>query len=281
MPLFVPGHVQHLKELNDKNRALATPSDIEFGDREDTTAEEKEKYKNKESKRLVRGVSAKYHGEVPIYYDRLNLETCFANQLVKVTFYTPISTLYDQLDVINEQFSTIFTEDDLEDVVLDPGLDEGIITLKVKGANHPYWRGQVLVAYEVLDPVKVMIPDVLLDGVMTPNDSTQIEQTPLRYSPLDFKEHRDWFKACPVGPLDLAHREYLRDILTAADGTAWVAEGPGDYSLAGVELTYVGNDINQLMNRQYPNVAIFTISANQSALTAGNLYLHYSDKENT
>lgn len=273
MPLFVSGEIQHLRELNSLNDAIATASDISFGVREEPTAEEIAAH-NKESKRKLSGVSANYHGETYIYYDRLDLESAFANQLISVEFVAPMTTLYDQLATLNEKLSTIFTTADIEDFTFDPGLTEGILSLNAK-PNHPFWKGGVLIAYSVTTVAPIAIPDVYLDGVMTPNASIAEEQAALRYAAYNFMDHATWFEALPLDVLDATAKDYLRDALTAMDSSAWVSTGVAPYSLQGVKLLYTGDDVAWIVNRQYPYVAVFELT-DSSTVSKGRLYLHYT-----
>ena len=276
MALFVTGEHQHIAELNARNSAFATASDLVFGPREDVTPEEFIE-NNKESKRLVTGVSAKYYGSTYVFYNRLSLETAFANQLVMLEFVHPVTTLYDQMDVVNDKLGTVFTEADLDNFNFDVQATEGIITLTAK-AGHAFWKDSVTLAYRVTTPEIVVIPDVHLDGVMTPNDSTVLEQAALRYSPLDFMDHSAWLEGLQIGELSEADRIYMRDMLYAMDGKTWSATDVAEHSLAGVKLVYIGDDLSYVVNRQFTLVAVFELSAS-STLATGNLYLHYTKPE--
>ena len=179
MALFVTTETQWVKELNSKNDAVATLADLLFGTPTATTAEEKTAT-GKDTKCTVTGQGAKYYGTTTIYFNRLDLSTPFANQLVLVEFHQPVTTLYDQLALFNESLSTVFTEHDVEDWVFDPVKTEGVFTLTAKSGSAG-WKGSVDLAYVVTNPDIVAIPDVKLDGVMTPNNSTDLEQADLRY----------------------------------------------------------------------------------------------------
>ena len=276
MALFVSAPQQFVAELNSKNDAVATLADLLFGVPEATTAEEQTST-GKETKTKVTGQGAKYYGETWIYYNRQNLSTPLANQLLKIDFHHPVTTLYDQLYLLNEQLSSTFTEQDIEDHVFDPAVTEGVITLTAK-AGSLGWKGSVSVAYDVIDPTDVVIPDVLLDGVMTPNNSTDLEQAALRYSWWDFKDNRDYFLGLSVGDLSAEDQSTLRDILIAVDGTQWSLTGPAEYTLAGAKVIYVGNDVSQAISTLFPNVLVIELSS-QCLLMTGRLYLHFSDPE--
>lgn len=276
MSLFVTGESQHIAELNALNRGYATASDLAFGPREEPTPEEVTE-KGKESKRKVTGISAKYYGEAYIFYDRLSLETAFANQMVMLRFIRPATTLYAHLNELNDQLSTVFTQDDVEDFTFPIDEDTGILTLTAK-VDNPFWSDYVTIGYEIIDPQLVTIPDAKLDGVMTPNSSTSVEQASMRYSALDFKDSANWFQSLPIGPLDATARTALRDVLIAMDNCQWDANNPGDYSLFGSQLVYIGQDPEWVVNRQFQNVAVFELS-DSSILSKGRLYLHYTIQE--
>lgn len=276
MSLFITGEMQHIAEMNALNRGYITASDIAFGPREEPTPEEIEE-KKKESKRLVTGVSAKYFGQAYIFYDRLSMETAFANQLVMLKFIKPVTTLYAHLDELNDQLSTVFTQADVEDFIFPVDEETGIMTLTAKAGN-PFWHESVTIGYEISDSDVINIPDVELDGVMTPNSSIVGEQASMRYSALDFKDSANFFQSLTVGDLDETARTTLATALHAMDGCTWNVNNPADYSLAGVKLAYIGEDPAWVVNRQFRYVAVFELSAS-SQLSRGLMYLHYTIPE--
>lgn len=277
MSLFITGEMQHIAEMNALNRAYITASDVTFGPREEPTAEEL-KEKKKESKRLVTGNSSKYYGQAYIFYDRLSLETAFANQLVMLKFTKPVTTLYASLNELNAQLSTVFTQADIEDFTFPVDEETGIMTLTAK-VDNPFWRDYVTIAYKISDDDVIEIPDVELDGVMTPNSSIEGEQASMRYSALDFKDSANFFLSLPMGELDEAARTTLASALTAMDGCPWNVNNASDYSLAGVKLVYIGEEPEWVINRQFRYVAVFELSAS-STVSRGTLYLHYTIPEN-
>lgn len=275
MPLFVHARQQHLAELNKLNDAVATMADIEFGVPEDTTAEEKAAKSNKDTKVLLKGVGAKYHGQKTVYYNRLHLSTPFANQAILLELIAPVTSLYQQLEEINSQLSTTFAEEDLVDVDLSQAETTGILKLEAKPGSYG-WKGDVSLAYEIVDPYLIEIPDVNLDGVMTPNDSTLLEQAALRYSYWDFHLNRAFIDTLVAGPLSTADATALIAIFNDIDTTAWVATGEGNYSLDGAEILYNGTAGEWATSRLFKNVLVIQLSAKSTLLT-GNLYLHYND----
>ena len=276
MALFVPAAKQMVAELNSKNDAVATLADLLFGVPETTTTEE-QTTTGKETKVKITGQGAKYYGETYLYYNRQSLASPFANQLLRLDFHNPVTTLYDQLGLLNEQLSTTFAETDLEDYVFDPLQTEGVLPLVAK-AGSLGWKGNSSIAYSVINPALVAIPDVQLDGVMTPNNTTDLEQAALRYSWWDFKDNRDWFLSLTAGDLSTADQATLAAILTTVDGTQWAATGPAEYTLAGAKILYVGNDTSWAVSNLFPNVMVVELSA-QCLLMTGRLYLHFSDPE--
>lgn len=276
MSLFITGEMQHIAEMNALNRAYITASDVSFGPREEPTPEELAD-KQKESKRLVTGISSKYFGQAYIFYDRLSMETAFANQLIMLKFVKPVTTLYAHLDELNDQLSTVFSQADVEDFAFPVDEETGIMTLTAK-ADNPFWHEYVTIGYELVDSDVIAIPDVELDGVMTPNSSIVGEQAAMRYSALDFKESANFFLSLQLGELDETARTTLATALTAMDGCPWNVNNAADYSLAGVKLVYIGEDPDWVVNRQFRYVAAFELSES-SVLSRGLLYLHYTIPE--
>ncbi len=277
MALFVQTPEQLLKELNQLNDAVATLADIQFGVPEPTTPEEKAQFQNKDTKCVITGVGAKYHGSQTIYYNRLDLSTPFANQLMLLTFVQPASTLYAARDQLNEQLSTTFLEADIEDFVFQPDQTEGVLELVAKSGSIG-WQGRVSIAYVLEAPAIIEIPDVNLDGVMTPNDSTLLEQAALRYAFWDFHLNRAFIDTVVVGDLPTEQATALIDIFKEIDQTPWVATGTSEYSLEGAKVLYNGPSADWAICRQYKNVLVIELSAKSTLLT-GELYLHYNNPE--
>lgn len=276
MSLFVQTEVQFIKRLNQLNDAVATPANISFGVPTLTTPEEK-LATGKDVKCVITGIGEKYYGSSEIFFNRIDLSTPFANQLVSIDFQLPATTLYDQMHLLNEEFSSTFTENDLENFTFPEGETEGLITLTAKPTSLG-WKGSVVLAYNMDSPALVLIPDAHLDGVMTPNDTTLLEQASLRYSVRDFKVHRDWIDLQTPGLMDATQLEALRVILNGTDGTPWVISGESEYSLDGAEIIYNGDDVEYITNRTFANVLVVKLS-NKSILCSGTLYLHYSNVE--
>lgn len=275
MPLFVSAQLQHVAELNKLNDAIATVADLQFGVPEDTTAEEKAAKSNKDTKVELTGVGAKYHGKKTVYYNRQHLSTPFANQSILLELIAPVTSLYQQLDDINSQLATTFSQDDLEDVDLTNAETTGVLKLTAKAGSYG-WKGDVSLGYAITDPYLIQIPDVNLDGVMTPNDSTLLEQAALRYSYWDFHLNRAFIDTLVAGPLKPADVTALIAIFNDIDTTAWVATGEANYSLDGAQILYNGTAGEWATSRLFKNVLVIQLSAKSTLLT-GNLYLHYND----
>lgn len=281
MALFRPLEQQWISELNAKNDAVMSLGDIQFGPGMPTTPEELAS-KGKDSKCLMTGINSMYYGSTYLYYNRLNLATAFANQLIKLKFYPPVDTFYHQLENFNDYFASIFTQDDLEDVVLDPVATEGLITITAKSTSRG-WQGSVTMAYEVLEPEKVLIPDVNLDGVMTPNDSTLLEQAALRYSAYDFINDADTLLGFPLGVLSAANITTLKAILAKYDNAPWMETGIAPYSLEGAEVIFTGQRpeaaewiINYNLAGETSTHGVCVINLSDKSTTAvGTLYLHF------
>ncbi len=283
MALFRPLEQQWIDELNVLNDAVMKISDVEFGPGEATT-EEEASTKGKKSKCLLTGINSLYYGSLYVYYDRINLATAFANQMIKVKLYPPIDTFYGQLENFNSYFSSIFTQNDLEDFVLDAGVTEGFITITAKPTARG-WYGSVQIAYEILEPEKILVPDVNLDGVMTPNDSTLLEQASLRYSAKDFIDDAATLQAFPLGPMVSADITTLKTVLAKYDNAAWVETGVAPYSLEGAEVLYSGMgdearaggwmiNWNMVGDPALQGVVVIKLSAS-STTSVGSLYLHF------
>lgn len=277
MALFVPAPQQWLKELNQLNDAVATLSDISFGIPSPTTPEEKLKFSNKDTKCIMTGVGAKYHGSQTIYYNRIELSTPFANQLLLLRFVEPVTNLYGVRDQLNEQLATTFLESDLEDFTFQSELQEGVLVLTAKAGSHG-WKGNVSIGYELISPEVIKIPDIHLDGVMTPNDSILLEQAALRYSYWDFKLNRDFIDTLLEGDLTNQQATDLIELFSEIDATPWVATGTSEYSLSGAKVLYNGPASTWATSRQFKNVVVIELSA-QSTLLTGRLYLHYNNPE--
>lgn len=277
MALFVPAPQQWLKELNQKNDGVATLSDISFGVPEPTTPEEKLQFSNKDTKCLMTGVGAKYHGTQTIYYNRIDLSTPFANQLLLLQFVHPVSNLYAARAQLNEQLATTFLETDIEDHIFDPELTEGVLVLTAKPGSHG-WKGSVSIGYEIIQPDVIEIPDVHLDGVMTPNDSILLEQASLRYSYWDFKLNRAFIDTLVEGPVTTEQIAELITIFDEIDNTPWAASGYSEYSLDGATVLYNGPASTWATSRQFKNVVVIELS-DKSTLLTGRLYLHYNNPE--
>lgn len=277
MALFVQPKVQWVKELNALNDAVATLADLSFGVPEPTTDQEKIDFSNKDTKCLITGVGGKYYGSTHIYYNRIDLSTPFANQLVLLKFVAPVTTLYDKRLELNRQLASTFEEADLEDFLFTAGAAEGVLTLTAKPGSYG-WKGSVQLAYVVEEPTVLEIPDVHLDGIMTPNDSTLLEQAALRYAFWDFKLNRAFIDTLAVGGLTTEQAEGLVAIFAEIDSTPWTTATASEYSLAGAQILYNGPASDWAISRQFKNVVVIELS-NQSTLMTGRLYLHYNDSE--
>ena len=277
MALFVQPKVQWVAELNALNDAVMTLADVSFGVPEPTTAEEKLAFSNKDTKCLMTGVGGKYYGSTNIYFNRIDLSTPFANQLVLLKFVAPVTTLYEKRAELNEQLAATFEELDLEDFSFEMGASEGILTLTAKPGSYG-WKGSVQLAYVVEEATVLEIPDIHLDGVMTPNDSTLLEQAALRYAFWDFHLNRAFIDTLVVGALPVEQAATLVTIFDEIDDTPWITTGPGEYSLAGAQVLYNGPAGDWAISRQFKNVVVIELS-NQSTLLTGRLYLHYNDPE--
>lgn len=275
MAMFRHVPTQMIEALNKQNDAVATTSDIVFDNVRPATPDEIA-LKGKDSYCRARGISHKYYGVRPIYYNRLKLQTAFANQLIKLTFLKPFNSLYDQFDTLNQEFSSVFTKDDLEDFIPeDPQQDIGILTLKAK-PDALGWAGEVQIAYELINPTIVEIPDTNLDGVMTPNERIDVSQASLLYTAYDFKVDSTWLEGLPVQALSAEDITRLRDALTAKrPDLDWAETGSAPYSLAGTELIYIGNQKDSIVNKLYKQVAIFKLGTSSTGVD-GHLFLHYS-----
>lgn len=273
--LFRHVPTQLVESLNQLNDAVATVADIAFDEVRDTTPTELA-LNSKNTRARIRGISAKYFGTSEIFYNRIRLDTAFANQLVKVTFLKPFTSLHSQLNAFNEEFSAVFTTDDLEDFVpADPLATTGTMTLTAKVASLG-WKGAVEMAYEVIDPVIVAIPDTQLDGVLTPNDRIDVAQGTLLYTAYDFKVFSSWLEGLPVEALSTGDVTLMRQaLMTLVPGIDWAETGPAPYSLEGISLVYVGDDPAYILNTLYKHVAVFRLGSASTAV-AGLLYLHYS-----
>ena len=275
MSLFRHVPMQLVADLNRLNGAVATVNDLVFDQVRPTTEDEKA-LKGRDSTARLLGQGHKYFGVTQIYYNRLKLETAFANQLIKLTFLKPFTSLYDQFEVINEEFASVFTKDDLEDVTIEPSEEEfGVLTLTAKPQSLG-WQGSVQIAYEVIDPVNVDIPDTELDGYMTPNERIDVTQASLLYAAYDFNIDRVWLESLQPGPLDATAIARLRDALLAKrNDIDWAVTGEALYSLSGVSLTYRGTNPDELVNKLYKQGAVFQLGTSSTAVE-GQLYLHYS-----
>lgn len=277
MPLFVPARVQILAELNQKNDAVATLADIAFGTPEPTSAEEKTDHGNRDTKCELTGVGAKYYGKKTIFYNRIHMSTPFANQMLMLEFHHPVTNLYGQLDLLNEQLASVFTEQDIEDWVFPfNGVGyEDVLPLVAKPGSLD-WKGDTAIGFRIIDPTAIEIPDIHLDGVMTPNDSTQLEQAALRYSYWDFQLNYAFVSALPVGALTGEQIAELIAIFSEIDATPWTATGPNEYCLEGATVEYNGTATERGTSQLFKNVVVLKLT-NKSTLLTGELYLHYNN----
>lgn len=275
MSLFRHVPMQLVADLNRLNDAVATVNDLVFDQVRPTTEDEKA-LKGRDTTARLLGQGHKYFGVTQIYYNRLKLETAFANQLIKLTFLKPFTSLYDQFEVINEEFAAVFTKDDLEDVTIEPSDEDfGVLTLTAKPQSLG-WQGSVQIAYEVIDPVQVDIPDTELDGYMTPNERIDVAQASLLYAAYDFNIDRVWLESLQEGPLDAVGIARLRDALLAKrNDIDWAVTGEAPYSLSDVSLVYRGTNPDELVNKLYKQGAVFQLGTSSTAVE-GQLYLHYS-----
>lgn len=275
MSLFRHVPTQLVESINRLNDAVATVADLIFDEvRPTTEAEVAQKGKN--TCMRVRGNSHKYYGTKLMYYDRLNLQTAFANQMVKVTFLKPFNSLHSQIEQLNEEFAATFTIADFEDFTPeDPNAETGVLTLTAK-ADSLGWQGTVSLAYEVIDPIIMAIPDTELDGILTPNQRLDVEQATLMYAAFDFKTEGVWFEGLTPGVLEAGQISHLKDALLAVrPDVQWALTGSDKYSLEGVNLKYVGQDPENIVNSLYKQVAIFQLSESSTGVV-GHLFLHYS-----
>lgn len=277
MSLFVPGRRQMLDELNQINDAVATLADISFGIPENTTDEEKAAHGGRDSKVVLTGVGAKYHSTQTVFYNRINLATPFANQMLLLEFHEPLSNLYAQLSLMNEQLASVFTEQDLEDFLFPAGQTEGLLTLTAKAGSLD-WKGNTTIGYRVAAPTELEIPDIHLDGVMTPNDTTALEQAALRYSYWDFQLNHTFMESLQVGALTGQQITDLIAMFAEIDQTPWTAVGPTEYCLEGATVEYNGSAAERGTSQLFKNVAVIKLS-NKSTLLTGELYLHYNIPE--
>ena len=275
MPLFRHVPTQLVEELNAKNDAVATISDVGFDQARPTTPEELATHGVNSACRMF-GKGSKYYNEATIFYTRIRLDTAFANQLIKLTFNKPFNSLYSQFSVLNDEFSSVFTQEDIEDVIpTDPDATTGVITLTAK-SDSLGWIGSVEMAYEVTEPELIQIPDPDLDGYMTPNERIDVAQASLLYSAYDFADVGTWLETLTQGPLAPADVVLLRDALQAkVPEISWATSGSAPFSLDGVALEYRGNNQAMFTNMLYKQAAVLTLS-NVSTAVEGTLYLHYS-----
>lgn len=275
MSLFRHVPTQLVESLNRLNDAVATNADLIFDEVRATTEVELAQ-KGKDTRIRVRGNSHKYYGTTEVFYNRLKLQTAFANQLVKVTFLKPFNSLHSQIQQLNEEFAATFVVEDLEDFTPeDPNATAGVLTLTAAPASMG-WSGTVELAYEVIDPIIMAIPDTELDGILTPNQRVDVEQATLMYAAYDFKEEGVWLESLTTGALTAENITHLKTALeTKRPDVQWAETGSDKYSLAGVELMYVGQDANNIINSLYKQVAIFKLSDSSTGVV-GHLFLHYS-----
>lgn len=275
MSLFRHVPTQLIESMNRLNDAVATNADLIFDEVRATTEVELAQ-KGKDTRARVRGNSHKYYGTTEVFYNRLKLQTAFANQLVKVTFLKPFNSLHSQIQQLNEEFAATFVIEDLEDFTpTNPEAESGVLTLTA-AAGSLGWAGSVELAYEVIDPIIMDIPDVELDGIMTPNQRVDVEQATLMYAAYDLKDEGVWFESLTPGVLSAENITHLKAALeTRRENVQWAETGSDVYSLAGVELMYVGQDGNNIINSLYKQVAIFKLSDSSTGVV-GHLFLHYS-----
>jgi len=275
MALFRHVPTQMIEDLNRLNDSVATTADVTFTDVRPATPDEIA-LKGKDSFCRARGISHKYYGTRPIYYNRLKLQSAFANQLIKLTFLKPFTSLYDQFDVLNQEFSSVFTKDDLEDFIPeDPNALIGVMKMTAKPESLG-WIGEAQIAYELIDPIIVEIPDTNLDGIMTPNERVDVSQASLLYTAYDFKVDSTWLEGLPVQVLGADDITRLRDALLAKrPDLDWAESGAAPYSLEGVELVYIGQQKDYIINKLYKQVAVFKLGTTSTGV-AGHLFLHYS-----
>lgn len=277
MSLFVPARRQMLDELNTINDGVATLSDIVFGTPEATTTEEKAAHGDRDSKVVITGVGAKYHGSTTVFYNRINLATPFANQMLLLEFHEPLSNLYAQLPLLNEQLASVFTEQDLEDFLFPAGQTEGLLPLTAKSGSLD-WKGSATIGYRVAAPTALEIPDIHLDGVITPNDTTALEQAALRYSYWDFQLSFDVVGTLQPGPLSTQQITDLIAVFAEIDSTPWTATGPNEYCLEDATVEFNGSAAERGTSALFKNVVVIKLS-NKSTLLTGELFLHYNNPE--
>ena len=275
MSLFRHVATQLVENLNSLNDAVATINDVGFDQVRPTTAEEVATSGKNTAARLY-GKSSKYYNEATVFYNRIRLDTAFANQLIKLTFNKPFTSLYSQFSVLNDEFSAVFTEEDIEDVVPeDPDATSGVITLTAKSGSLG-WLGSVDMVYEIIEPELLNIPDTELDGYLTPNERIDVSQASLLYAAYDFKDNSTWLESLAQGPLAPADLALLRDALAAKDPDInWVTAGVAPYSLQGATLEYRGTNQAMFINTLYKQAVVITLSDISTAVE-GTLYLHYS-----
>lgn len=275
MPLFRHVATQLVENLNSLNDAVATINDVGFDQVRPTTPEELATKGTNTAARL-HGKGSKYYNEATVFYNRIRLDTAFANQLIKLTFNKPFDSLYSQFAVLNDEFSSVFTTEDLEDVIpADPEASSGVITLTAK-AESLGWIGSVEMAYEIIEPELMQIPDAELDGYLTPNERIDVSQASLLYAAYDFKDNATWLESLEQGPLAPADLVLLRDALAAKDPDInWVTSGTAPYSLQGAVLEYRGTNQAMFINTLYKQAVVITLSEVSTAVE-GTLYLHYS-----
>lgn len=275
MALFRHIPTQLIESLNRLNDGVATTADLIFDEARATTEVELAQ-KGKDTRARVRGNSHKYYGTIEIFYNRLKLQTMFANQLVKVTFLKPFNSLHSQLQQLNEEFAATFTQEDLENFTPeDPNAESGVLTLTATAGSLGY-AGTVDLAYEVIDPIMTQIPDAELDGIMTPNQRLDVQQATLMYTAYDFKEEGVWLESLATGALSAEDITHLKTALEKVrPDVSWAVTGNDEFSLAGVQLMYVGQDAENIINSLYKQVAIFRLSESSTGVV-GHLFLHYS-----
>lgn len=96
-------------------------------------------------------------GAPKIYYDRVHMS--YVGSIV-VEKGTAIRT-HDLLNKINEKYNTVFSEDDVENEILDPvAVGEIFVSLKIKEESVTYYDGDIIYTNRYPDPADLPQPEI-------------------------------------------------------------------------------------------------------------------------
>ncbi len=275
MPLYNPAQIEILASVNNLNSAIITLDAVTFADPGVNTAVSGEALYGPNSTFSLKGAAGgNYEGSTKLAYNRLDLSTVFANQIISIPLRDPVD-VWAALPYINRRLSTSFVQADL---VNNPVNTTDKTILLQAHSKSLGWRGSITFGYTETAPQLLLIPDPELDGTLLPSGSAAKVSGLILCIDKDFSPHKALLTAAfPTKVSDTPEaltadqKTALVTALTAVLGNSWVASGAGDYTLEGATFIFhKGYSLTASFNKT------ICIDVPNSNLVGSYFYLQYN-----